>query len=368
MRWSTATRCWELLRYTPTTKRVRERPLIYIPPQINRYYIMDLAPGRSWVEYAVGQGQQVFAVSWRNPTAEQREWDLDTYLTSLLGAIDAARDVTGSEDVNLMGLCAGGITMSVLMGHLAAQADCRVHALTYAVTFLDTSERSMVGMFASQRSIASALRRSQEQGVLKGRQMERVFSWLRPNDLVWNYWVNNYLMGEDPPAFDVLHWNHDSTRLPAGLHADFLELFSTNCLNEPGCMTALGTAIDLSKVDNDAYVVAGITDHITPWAACYRTTQLLGGDSEFILSTSGHIQSLVNPVDNPKSKYRTAPSTPPTPQEWFAQATEHTGSWWTHWRDWIDARSGPELDASGELGSTRYPALEPAPGRYVHQH
>ena len=357
----------ELIQYRPTTQKVRERPLVYMPPQINKYYIMDLAPGRSWVEYAVGQGLQVFAVSWRNPTAEQRAWDLDTYLTSVLGAIDAARGITGSEDVNLMGLCAGGITMSVLMGHLAAKADRRVHALTYAVTFLDTSERSMVGMFASERSISAAIRRSQEQGVLKGREMERVFSWLRPNDLVWNYWVNNYLMGEDPPAFDVLYWNQDSTRLPAGLHADFLGLFANNSLNEPGAMTALGTAIDLSKVDNDAYVVAGITDHITPWAACYRTTQLLGGETEFILSTSGHIQSLVNPVDNPKSKYRTAPSTPSDPQEWFAQATEHTGSWWAHWQQWIDARSGKQTEAPDTLGSERYPALEPAPGRYVHQ-
>jgi polyhydroxyalkanoate synthase len=222
-------------------------------------------------------------------------------------------------------------------------------------------------MLASKPAVEAARARSQRAGYLDGGDLAKVFAWLRPNDLVWNYWVNNYLLGQNPPAFDILYWNADTTRLPAGLHSDFLDLFGSNGLAEPGTLTVLGTPIDLGKVGVDAYVIAGSTDHIVPWQTAYRTTQLLGGDSEFVLSSSGHIQAIVNPSGNPRSSYRTGEGDPPaTADEWLAGAEERAGSWWDHWAGWIGERSGQERRAPAKLGSKAHPPLEAAPGRYVH--
>jgi polyhydroxyalkanoate synthase len=235
------------------------------------------------------------------------------------------------------------------------------------VAGLDTSVESMVGMLASSAAVEAARSRSQRAGVLDGKDMAAVFAWLRPNDLVWNYWVNNYLLGQDPPAFDILYWNSDTTRLPAALHSDFLDLYGTNGLARPGTLTVLGTPVDLSKVGGDAYVVAGSTDHIIPWTAAYRTTQLLGGNTEFVLSSSGHIQAIVNPPSNTRSSYLTRPGEPPpTAEEWLDGASRQPGTWWDHWTAWLADRSGEERPAPVVLGSADHPALEPAPGRYVH--
>src|SRR5262245_40449691 len=287
----------ELLQFQPATPRVFERPVLAIPPQINKYYILDLAPSRSLIEFAVRQGFQTFAVSWRNPTPAQREWDFGAYVRALVDATDAIPEITGSKRLNLLAACAGGITTAVLMGHLAALRDDRVASGTFMVTVLDTSAAatSSVGILASEKSIASSLRRSQRRGVLSGAELGRAFALLRPNDLVWNYWVNNYLLGDDPPAFDILYWNNDSTNLPAALHADFLALYVENSLCAPGRLEVLGTKIDLGRVVADVYAVGALTDHITPWDACYRTPQLFGGDKVFLASSSGHIQALVNP-------------------------------------------------------------------------
>jgi polyhydroxyalkanoate synthase len=203
--------------------------------------------------------------------------------------------------------------------------------------------------------------------VLTSQDLGRVFNWLRPNDLVWNYWVNNYLLGKDPPAFDILAWNNDGTRLPAALHADFLDLFEHNCLQTPGALTVLGTPIDLSTIQCDAFVTGALTDHLTPWKACYQTTQMLGGRSEFILSSSGHIQSLVNPPGNPKARYFSGPEPGPDPDTWLAEATQHTGTWWDLWADWMRARGGDDKPAPQKLGNRRFPALDPAPGTYIYQ-
>lgn len=358
---------FELIQYSPTAETVHLRPVVMIPPQINKYYVMDLAPGRSFTGYAVDQGFQYFTISWRNPSAAQRDWDLDTYVRACLDAIDVACEITGSEDANLLGLCAGGVTMSLLLGHLAAKGSPKARSATFAVAVLDTEAPSMMGMFASDATIAAATRRSRRKGVLDGSEMARVFAWLRPNDLVWNYWVNNYLLGNDPPAFDILFWNADNTRLPAALHAGFLDLFVRNPLKRPCEVEVLGTPIDLKQVSLPAYVVSGITDHIAPWAAGYETTKMLGGQVEFVLSSSGHIQSIINPPGNPKASYFIAGPHVDEPQSWLKAATEVRDSWWVHWAGWVGEQAGERVRAPRRLGSRRHPVLEPAPGRYVFE-
>ena len=355
----------EIIQYTPTTAKVRQRPTLVITPQINKYYFLDLAPGRSFVEYAVGEGVQTFIVSWKNPGPKQGDWNLDTYVEALLEAIDAIRDITGSEDINTFGFCAGGITMSALLGHLAAIGDERVHAAGFAVTLLDFEVPAMIGMLQSDNLLKSAKARSKNKGVLAGKDLARLFAWFRPNDLVWNYWVNNYLMGKSPPSFDILAWNADSTNLPGGLHADFLDIFANNTLTQPGGLSVLGTPVDLGSINCDTFVTGAINDHLTPWKGCYRTTQMVGGDCTYVLSNAGHIASLVNPPGNPKSSYFTNDKITSDPDEWKGGAVKHQGSWWEEWAKWVDDRSGESRSAPKNLGHKDWPPLEPAPGRYI---
>lgn len=355
----------ELIQYAPQTEQVHSRPLFLVPPQINKYYVFDMAPDKSFVEYAVKNGIQFFMVSWRNPTREHRDWGFETYVQALLEAIDATIDITGSEDVNVMGACSGGMTTAMLLGYLAAKGDPRINAATLIVTLLDSSVESELGMFASKSTVQLAKQVSKLKGVMEGQEMARVFAWMRPNDLVWNYWVNNYLLGNDPPAFDLLYWNNDTTQVPARTHHELLDLFVGNSFRKPGALKVLGTPVDLSKVDYDAYVIAGRTDHITPWKGNYAITQMLGGETEFILNSGGHIQTVVNPPDNPKAKFYINPQLPADPDEWLDGAKENTGSWWEHWRDWILARSGDKKDAPASLGNDRYTPGTKAPGTYV---
>jgi polyhydroxyalkanoate synthase len=355
----------ELIQYAPVKADVYARPLLIVPPQINKFYLLDLAPGKSLIEYAVSSGFQVFAVSWRNPAPAQRDWGLDTYVAAILESIDTTCEIAGSPDVNTLAACAGGITTMALLGHLAAKGDHRVNAVSLLVALLDTEADSLVGSFASPEAIALARRRSHVKGVLAGDEIGRVFAWLRPNDLVWNYWVNNYLMGDDPPAFDVLYWNNDATSLPARLHGDFLDMLATNPFKNPGTLSVLGAPIDLGKVTCDAFILAGITDHIVPWQASYATTQMLGGQREFVLSGSGHVQTIVTPPTHAKAKYFTGRNYPGHADEWLAGAQPQPGSWWEHWRDWSVARSGQRREAPRELGSKRHPPGAAAPGTYV---
>jgi polyhydroxyalkanoate synthase len=356
----------EVIQYAPASERVYELPLLLVPPQINKYYIIDLSPGKSLVEYAVANGIQFFAVSWRNPTPAEQDWGMETYLTALSEAIDAVREIAGSEQINTLAACAGGITLMLLLAYLAAESDSRVNSVTLLVTLLDTEAEGVLGLFASEETIALAKVNSRRRGVLPGEEMGRIFAWLRPNDLVWNYWVNNYLLGNAPPAFDVLYWNNDTTRLPARLHGEFLDLFLLNPFRNPGALELFERPVDVSRVACDAYVVAGTTDHITPWKTCYATTQLLTGEREFVLSSSGHIQSIVNPPGNPKARFLTNPNLPPDPDEWLAGARQHPGSWWEHWKEWLTARSGDPQAAPPALGSARFRPLATAPGTYVH--
>jgi len=357
----------ELIQYRPQTTRVYRRPLLLIPPQINKFYFLDLSPGRSFIEYAVQQGMQVFVVSWRNPTPAHRHWNLDSYCEALLEATDAVRSIAGTDDLNTYGFCAGGITMSALLAHLTETGDERVNAASYTVALLDFSEPALIGSLQSPPLLRMAKYRSRRKGIIEGHAMRNLFNWFRPNDLVWNFWVNNYLMGKSPPAFDILVWNNDSTNLPAALHGDFLDIFERNALCRPGGWTALGTPVDLGRVTLDNYVTGAVNDHLTPWKACYRTSHLLGGDSTFALSHAGHIASIVNPPGNPKSSYWIGDKAVAEPEDWFANAEKRQGSWWEHWLEWIRARSGEEVEAPAQLGNNRFPAGEPAPGTYVRQ-
>jgi polyhydroxyalkanoate synthase subunit PhaC len=358
---------FELIQYTPQTERVHRRPLIIVPPQINKFYATDLSPGRSFAEYAVQNGIQTFCISWRNPTAAQRDWNMETYLTACKQAITVACEVTGADKVNMMAACAGGFTLATLLGHLAASGDDRVASATLLVTVLDTDAPTQLGQFASRTGVSAAIQKSKAAGVLEGSEMARVFAWLRPNDLVWLFVANNWVMGNRPPAFDILYWNSDTTRLPAAFHADLLRMFMDNPLKSPGRISALGTPIDMAKVNVPAYVVAGVTDHITPWQACYQSKNILRGKLDFVLSSSGHIQSIVNPPTNPKAKYFLNASLPDDAESWLSTATEHAGSWWEHWSKWYSQHGGGERPAAKSLGSALHPAGDPAPGRYVHQ-
>jgi polyhydroxyalkanoate synthase len=357
----------EILQYTPTTPRVRSRPIVMVPPQINKFYFMDLAPKRSFIEYAVSRGLPFFAISWRNPVADQGGWNLDTYAERVVTAFDVAAEITGSDSVNLLGMCAGGITASTVLSHLALRAPDRVNSASFGVTLLDFDVPAMVGMMNSRPLLAVAKARSRRSGVLDGQSLAAVFTWMRPNDLVWNYWVNNYLMGKRPPAFDILAWNADKTNLPSALHAQFLEIFAGNSLVHAGELSVLGTPVDLARITCDTYVTGGLTDHLTPWTGCYRATQLFSGPSTFVLGHSGHIQTMVNPPGNPKAHYFVGPRPGADPEEWRAKAERRQGSWWEHWAEWVLSRSGEERPAPTRLGSRRHKALDPAPGRYVHE-
>ncbi|HVM26658.1 MAG TPA: alpha/beta fold hydrolase [Mycobacteriales bacterium] len=357
---------FELIQYTPLTEQVRQVPLLVVPPMINKFYVADLAPGRSMIEHFVQSGQQTFTISWRNPTSEHRGWGLDTYARSVLEALDALEDITGSERSHVLGLCAGGITASCAVAHLAATGQQhRIAGLTLGVTLLDQARAGTVGAMVDEGTAQLAVAQSQRKGYLDGKALAGVFAWLRPNDLIWNYWVNNYLLGKKPPAFDVLVWNADTTRMPAALHRDFIRMSLDNALVHPGKAKALGTPVDLSKIDVDSYVVAGQTDHICPWERCYRSVQLLGGQSRFVLSTAGHIAALVNPPSNKKSSFRVNDACPEDPDAWIAGAAQHPGSWWDDHVAWLAERSGEQVPAPERLGSNRYPPAGRAPGTYV---
>ncbi|HMD56939.1 MAG TPA: alpha/beta fold hydrolase [Solirubrobacteraceae bacterium] len=361
------TAVFELIHYRPSTDAVREVPLLFVPPTINRFYILDIAPGRSVVEHLVAAGQQVFVVSWCNPGSEQGHFDLDTYARAVLEARDAVAEITKREQVHINAACSGGIIAAVAIAHLAAtEGTEKVASLTLWVCALDNARAGTTAAFTSRETAAAAVAESARKGYLDGRALAGVFAWLRPNDLVWNYVVNNYLLGKDPPAFDILYWNQDSVRLAAGLHRDFVHLALDNSLTRAGALEALGTPVDLAAIELDTYVVAGVKDHIVPWENAYRSTQLLGGPSRFVLSTSGHIQALVNPPDpNSRSSYRMADSPPADPHAWLAQADMKQGSWWPDYVAWLGERSGALKAAPKALGSRRFKATAKAPGSYV---
>jgi polyhydroxyalkanoate synthase len=357
----------ELIHYAPALPSVYRYPLVIVPPMINKYYITDLAPGRSMIEYLVGQGHQVFVVSWRNPDARHRDWNLDSYGAAIVKALDAARAICEAPKGSVLALCSGGIATAMVAAHLAAAGGLdELASMGLGVTVLDQAQAGTAGAMIDRRTAALATAASWSRGYLDGRTLAEVFAWLRPGDLIWNYWVNNYLQGKAPPPFDILYWNADTTRLPAAVHRDFIEIALTNALTKPDEATMLESPVDLSKVDTDSYVIAGIADHLCPWQSCYRTTQLLGGSSRFVLSTSGHIASMVNPPGNPKATFQTAPDNPPEPRDWLRAAQTVPGSWWPDYSAWLAERSGGQRERQESLGGGGFRPMEAAPGSYVH--
>jgi polyhydroxyalkanoate synthase subunit PhaC len=363
------TEMFELIQYEPVTETVSKYPLLIVPPMINKFYITDLAPGRSMIEYLTSRGHQVFIISWRNPDARHRNWGLNSYGDAIVQAMDATRAISAADKVSLCALCSGGIVTSMVAAHLAMTGRlAEVASLFLGVTVLDQTKAGTAAAMIDDATAAAAKAASAARGYLDGRALAEVFAWLRPDDLVWNYWVNNYLEGRPPPAFDILYWNADTTRLPAALHRDFIDLALANALTEPGASSMLGSPVDLKAVDVDAYMIAAVADHLCPWQSCYRTTQLLGGKAKFVLSTSGHIAAMVNPPTNPKAKFRTATSNPADPRQFLTEATDVPGSWWPDYAAWLGERGGGQVPRPEQLGGAGYRVLDAAPGTYVHDH
>lgn len=360
----------ELVTYKPTTDKVYRRPLLVVPPQINKYYSIDMSPGKSMIEFLLANGIQPYCISWRNPTTGHADWGMATYIEALDQACDAALEISGSDSVNIMGSCSGGITLSTYAGWLAKNGHSeKINQVILAVCVLDTmaSTDNDMAALVTPETIAAAKMASRARGVLDGQDMAKMFAWMRPNDLIWNYWVNNYLLGNAPPAFDVLFWNADTTRLPAGLHGDFLDMIYSNPFLADGTSEVGGVEIDMTKVNHPTYVIAGTTDHITPWKAVYETARLYGKDATFILSNSGHLQSLLNPPGNPKAWFMKGTAKADDPESWAEKAEKKEGSWWLDWAEMLKGVSGNEIKAPKNAGSKKHPSLGSAPGTYVFE-
>ena len=357
----------ELIQYTPATEQVHQIPLLMVPPQINKFYVYDIAQNRSFIEYIVSKGFQVFAVSWKNPTAKERDWGFSDYVIELEKVSEVVADITESEKINAIGACSGGITTATLLAYLAAKKVDRVNSFSLLVSVLDSGATgdTSLGLFIHKEVLKMAKMSSSGSGVLKGEDLAKIFAWLRPNDLIWPYWVNNYLMGEKPPEFDLLFWNSDTTNLPSQLHSDFINMLESNPLVEAGAISIDNHPIDLKNVDCDTYVVAGSTDHITPWEACYRTVNMLGGNTEFILSSSGHVQAIINPPTNRKAEFYRTDEVCKDSDEFLQKAERNAGTWWEHWSAWLAERSGDKKAAPQTPGTETYPVLEDAPGSYA---
>jgi polyhydroxyalkanoate synthase subunit PhaC len=354
----------ELIQYAPQTGQVRAVPVLASPPWINKYYVMDLAPGRSFLEWAVTHERTVFAISYRNPDASMRGVTLDDYL--LHGpreAMDVIGDITGAPKIDIVGLCLGGALTGMLAAYLAGTGDDRLGSLTLLNTMLDYAEPGVLGAFTDEQTVARLERQMAGPGYLEGRQMASAFDVIRANDLIFSYVVSGWLMGLDPPAFDILAWNADSTRMPAAMHSFYLRhLYIGNELAQ-GVMELAGQRLSLADVKSDAYIVGAVNDHIVPWRASYQATRLLGGDVRYVLSSGGHIAGIVNPP-GPKAWHLAGDSYPPDASAWQARAVRADGSWWQDWTDWAAPRAGG-LVAPPPMGSERFPPLRDAPGDYV---
>ncbi|TRD12449.1 alpha/beta fold hydrolase [Erythrobacter insulae] len=364
------TEMYELVQYTPTTDEVYAIPQMTIPPQINKMYINDLSPEKSIIKWQVDNGLQTFVISWRNPSKDQGHWDMADYIASCEEALAIVSDITGSKKVNVSAGCSGGQTASVLASKLAATGNDILGTLTLMVCVLHPKQTDIeAASLVSENGTQLARQRAAKAGIIKADDLARGFAWLRPNDLIWNYVINNYLLGMDPPAFDVLYWNADATNLSASLMGDFLTLFETLAFTKHGEVEMADHKVDLSKVTSDMFILGGVTDHITPWKATYRSTQLFGAKNvTYVLSQSGHMQAILNPPGNPKAKYfvqKKKGKLPATADEWLQGTEEVAGSWWPYWMEWIQERSGAKKAAPAKLGSAKHKPSDPAPGLYV---
>jgi polyhydroxyalkanoate synthase len=356
----------EVIQYEPSQPQVHEVPFLFVFSQVNRYYLGDLTLDRSLCQELLTAGITVYAVSWRNPTIENRAWGLETYAEGVISAIEAAREVSGQDKVNVMGFCAGGIATAAAVGLLNARGDDWVNSHSVFANILDNRpEDSDFGLFVSERSVEMQKERVQAAGIFGEKEVFEMFAWLTPEESVMSFFRDNYLLGKNPPIHPLLFWSMDYTRVPAGLQCDFLDLAWDNKLAKRDMMLA-GRRIDLSKITYDTYIMAGSTDHITPWRGCYRSTALFGGDVEFVLTNQNHTQTISN-KPNKYMKFWRADHLPEEADDWVTAAEEFTGSWREHWTEWLKARSGPLVDAKQQVGSVEHPPLDVAPGRYVFE-
>ncbi|PWW46334.1 polyhydroxyalkanoate synthase [Melaminivora alkalimesophila] len=363
---------FQLLEYKPLTDKVHERPFLMVPPCINKYYILDLQPGNSLIRYAVAQGHRTFVVSWRNPDESLAHKTWDDYIgDAVLKAIDVAREIGGVEQINALGFCVGGTMLANALAVLAARGEEPVASATFLTTLIDFSNTGILDIFIDEQMVRLRELQMGAGGLMKGQDMASTFSFLRPNDLVWNYVVGNYLKGETPPAFDLLYWNSDSTNLPGPFYTWYLRNFYLeNRLVEPNALTVCGAQLDLRKLRLPVYIYGSREDHIVPIDAAYASTQVLPGKKRFVMGASGHIAGVINPpAANKRSHWlREDGKFPPTLQEWLAGATQHPGSWWEDWAAWLRRHAGKQVAAPKNYGRGRkYKAIEPAPGRYVQQ-
>ena len=360
---------FQLIQYSPSTDRVGSRPLLMVPPCINKFYIMDLQPDNSLVAYAVSQGHTVFMVSWCNVQPDQSRLSWDDYLEQgVIEALRVVREISGQPTVNLLGFCVGGTLVATAAAVLAARGERWVESLTLLTTLLDFADPGVLGIFIDEAFVSYKEATIGSGGLMHGRELATTFNFLRPNDLVWNYVVSNYLKGEAPPAFDLLYWNSDSTNLPGPMYCWYIRhMYLQNELRIPGRLICAGQPIDLGSIGVPTYIYGSREDHIVPWRAAYESTQLMKGPVRFVMGASGHIAGVINPASRNKRNYWVGKSLPASSEEWFAQADEVPGSWWPDWAQWLSRFQGERRLPPRVPGSARFGALEPAPGSYVRQ-
>ena len=355
----------QLIQYEPTTEKVKRRPLLIIPPWINKFYILDLRPGNSFIRWAVSQGHTVFVISWVNPDEHLAGKTFSDYmLEGPLAALSAIEQATGEREANVIGYCLGGTLLASTLAYMAVKADDRVKSATYLVTMVDFAEAGELSVFIDEEQLSALEGRMNAAGYLEGRDMATTFNMLRANDLIWSFVVNNYLLGKSPFPFDLLYWNADSTRMPAAMHSFYLRnMYQENLLVKPGGISLDGVPIDLRKITTPSFLLSTREDHIAPWRSTYAATQLYKGPVKFVLSASGHIAGVVNPPGGKYGHWENSKN-PPTPEEWFATATAHPDSWWPPWERWISHYAGGEVPAR-RPGHGRLKPIEDAPGSYV---
>ncbi len=356
----------QLLQYNPSTETVFKRPLLMVPPWINKYYILDMQPKNSFIKWAVDQGFTVFVISWVNPDEKLAEMDFEHYLShGTLAALDAIEQATGEKNVNIIGYCIGGTLLFCTAAYLTAKQDERIKSVTALTTMLDFTKVGELSVFIDEEQFAHVDKGMQKKGYLEGHHMAGVFNLLRANDLIWSFVIRNYLMGEEPFPFDLLYWNSDSTRMPKAMHAFYLRnMYLNNKLKDPGGVNFLGVPIHLGKIKTPVYFLSTKEDHIAPWKSTYAGTRLPSGPVTFVLGESGHIAGVVNPPAAKKYSYWTNDKLPEIPEEWVQTAFQHEGSWWTHWLEWIKAHAGSQVKARIP-GDGKLKPLEDAPGSYV---
>jgi polyhydroxyalkanoate synthase len=362
------TAAMELIQYRARTPRVRSEPIVVVPSLVNKYYLTDLSPGRSLVEYLLDGGYEVFHLSWINPGPEQRHFDLDTYIAAIEEGIEQTRAISKAQRVHAVGVCAGGQLLTIALAHLAARGEqYQIASMMLTVAILDHSDPTSPTGLLNRESAEAAIGRIERAGFVDGREMAESLAWLRPIDSIWWAWVQRYLLAADIPKMDLFHWSEDTTNLPAALVRNLLELTLDNKLTNPGALEVLGEPVDLGKVRIPAYLLAGRTDNLTPWRSCYRTAAMLGSDSRFVLVNGGHLQAILRPPGGRQAGFRTGNGTPRDPGQWMKRSTDRDGSWWDHYLKRLDRRSSGTRSAPRRAGNEAHPGLGPAPGSYARR-